>query len=330
MAASSRGAVIAALAGNGTLTIIKTIAWLMSGSGAMLSEAIHSFADTANQFLLFMGIQRSEKPADATFHYGYGAERFFYALMSAVGIFVLGCGVTLYHGVLNLLHPHELHITWMPFAVLAISGLVEGSVLVVAIRSVWAKKGQRGFVDYLRQETDPTVLAVLFEDGVAVLGVLVAMAGMGLAAWTHNPVWDTVATLIIGALLGCVAIWLGMKNRMLILGPSLPAEMENAALDYIRSHPAVERILRSRSRVLGANNFRLSVDVDYDGRYFGKLMIDWVAAHRPKSDDPDELSEFAEDFGEQLMRLQARETKDLEEALRQKFPGLVYLDVEGD
>lgn len=330
MAASSRGAVIAAIAGNGSLTIIKTIAWLMSGSGAMLSEAIHSFADTANQLLLFLGIQSSEKPADATFHYGYGAERFFYALMSAVGIFVLGCGVSLYHGIENLLHPHELHLDWVPFAVLAISFVVEGFVLSIAVRSVWAKKGELGFVEYLRQETDPTVLAVLFEDGVAVLGVAVAATGMGLASYTQNSMWDSVATIIIGLLLGGVAVWLGMKNRMLILGPSLPAHIEDAALEYIRQHPAVERILRSRSRVLGANDFRLSVDVDYDGRYFGKLMVDWVIANRPKTDDPDEISEFAEDFGEQLMRLQARETKDMEEALREKFPRLIYLDVEGD
>ena len=110
MAASSRGAVVAALVGNGFLTLIKFGAFALSGSGAMLSEAIHSFADTGNQGLLFLGIRRSQRGPDAMFHYGYGVERFLFCMLSAIGIFVLGCGVTVYHGISSLFHPPELHL----------------------------------------------------------------------------------------------------------------------------------------------------------------------------------------------------------------------------
>ena len=104
MAGSGKSAVLQALIGNGILTVIKFVAFVMSGSGAMMSEAVHSFADTANQALLFIGVKRSMRPADETFAYGYGADRFVFALMSAMGIFILGCGVTIYHGVHSLLH----------------------------------------------------------------------------------------------------------------------------------------------------------------------------------------------------------------------------------
>ena len=143
MAASGRGAVIAALVGNSFLTVIKFVAFAYSGSGAMMSEAIHSLADTGNQSLLYLGVRRSEKQADTMFHYGYGAERFLFALLSAVGIFILGCGVTIYHGIHTLIHPPDLTVSWIIFAVLGVSFLLDGAVLLVAIRAISVEKGDK-------------------------------------------------------------------------------------------------------------------------------------------------------------------------------------------
>ena len=128
---------VSALSCNALLSVAKLVAFLLTGSGAMLSEAIHSFADSLNQLLLLVGVVRSSRKADARFAYGYGAERYVWALMSAVGIFFLGCGVTVYHGVSSLIQGHrpESNLTWA-IGVLVLSLVLEGSVLVLAVRSV--------------------------------------------------------------------------------------------------------------------------------------------------------------------------------------------------
>ncbi len=149
MAVSNRGAVFLALVGNTFVTGIKFAAFSISGSGAMLSEAIHSLADSGNQGLLYLGIRKSERPADKMFHYGYGADRFLFALLAAAGIFVLGCGVTVYHGIISLVHPPDLHLEWVTFTVLAISFLVDGWVLLAAFSAVNASKGDQRFWQFI-------------------------------------------------------------------------------------------------------------------------------------------------------------------------------------
>src|SRR3989344_4076969 len=168
-----RGPVIAALIGNAVVATIKCVVALISGSSAMFSEAIHSFADTANQALLLIGLKRSRKKPDKGYGYGYGRERFFWALISACGIFFVGAGVTVYHGITVLLHPVPLHIDATLFLVLLASFFIELWTLFIALRSL-----QRAFPDAPWRErfaeADPTTLAVCLEDSVAVLGVIIA------------------------------------------------------------------------------------------------------------------------------------------------------------
>lgn len=330
MAGSSKGAVLGALLGNGGLTVVKFFAFAMTGSGAMFSEAIHSLADTSNQGLLFLGIRQSEKPADALFHYGYGADRYLYSLLSAVGIFVLGCGVTVYHGVDGLIHPHALERSWMPFAVLAISFAVEGYVLLAAARVIWAKKGTHTLLEYLRTTTDPTVAAVLLEDSVACLGVLVAAAGLGLAYATGNPMFDAIGAIAIGLMLGGVAVWLGVRNRTLLLGPAIPADLQAEIVTYLEQHPAVMRVRNVKTRIVGADNFRLQAQLDFDGAVFGLRMRDFVDARYQTLDTPEGREQFARDFGDKLLDELAREVDRMEEELEQRFPRLKYVDLEAD
>ncbi|MCA9682980.1 MAG: cation transporter, partial [Myxococcales bacterium] len=139
--ASSKGAVVGALIGNSVLTAIKFAAFFFSGSGAMFSEAVHSAADAANQALLFVGIRSSERPADNLFHYGYGTDRYLFSLLSAVGIFVFGCGVTVYHGIHGAMHPSVVEPGIMSYVVLALSFCIDGFVMLSALRAIWAKKG---------------------------------------------------------------------------------------------------------------------------------------------------------------------------------------------
>jgi zinc transporter 9 len=330
MATSSRTAVVSALLGNGLLTVIKAVAFLLSGSGAMLAEAIHSLADTSNQALLYLGIRRSERPPDRAFPYGYGEDRYFYSLMSAVGIFVLGCGVTVYHGVEDLLHPPELSLSWTTFSVLGLALVIEGWVLALAVRAVWAKKGEETFFRHLRGTSDPTVLAVLLEDTVACVGVLVAVAGIGLSALTGNPTYDAVGAIVIGLLLGAVAVLLVIKNRALLLGPAIPKHLEEEVVEYLQGDPAVGRIRGVRTRVVGADEFRLQAQIDFDGAYLGARLADLVLERRAEIDGPEAAEALARDFGERLLDELANEVDRIERDLASRFPRFKYVDLEAD
>jgi zinc transporter 9 len=330
MAGSSKGAVVGALIGNGILTFVKLGAFVVSGSGSMFSEAVHSFADTINQALLFVGIRRSERPADALFHYGYGADRYLYSLLSAVGIFVLGCGVTVYHGIHDLIHPPEVGTSWVPLVVLGVSLVVEGIVLAFAARVVWAKKGEQSLWEYLRNTTDPTVAAVLLEDAVACIGVLVALVGIGLAQVTGDPTFDAIAAIMIGLLLGAVAVLLGIRNRALLLGPAIPPALQAEVEAFLRSQPTVQRLRRARSKIVGAYRFRFQAELDFNGRALGSRMVALVHERYGVLDKLEERERFAADFGEHLLDELGHEVDRIEAALTERFPTLVYVDLEAD
>jgi zinc transporter 9 len=330
MAGKDKGAVFMAVVGNGFLTVLKVVAFVISGSGAMLSEAIHSGADTANQSLLYFGMRRSLRPADSRFHYGYGADRYIFALMSAMGIFILGCGVTIYHGIHSLFHPPDLIFSWVTFVVLGISIVLEGYVLLLAVREVNTGRGKQTLMQFVRTSTDPTLIAVLFEDSVATLGAAVAMIGIALSLYTGNPAFDSATSILIGAMLGLMAVWLGWRNRELILGPAIPEELQQGVLEYLKKQPAVDGVRSFRTRVVAANSFRIAAEIDYDGSYLGSLHADWLA-ERAKSVQTDaEWATVASEFGERLMTGLGDEVDRVEMELRVKFPLLHHIDMEAD
>lgn len=334
MAGKSGSAVVLAIIGNGILTFIKFGAFLLSRSPAMLSEAIHSFADTANQTLLFIGIRRSQRPADEHYHWGHGNERFLFALLSAMGIFVLGCGVTVYHGVAALLSPPDVSSSWVTYAVLGIAIVVDGSVMLAAVREIAQQKGDKSFWRFLRESSDPTLLAVLFEDAIATLGCVIALVGIWLAEVTGNPVYDALSSIIIGALLGLVAIWLGWRNSVLIIGPAIPADVETGVLEYLNKQPSVESIRGVRTRIVGSERFAFSADVDYNGNYLGRRLTSWVAEHKDsltgEQVDEQAIEKFAAEFGERMLDELAAEIDRIEADLIAEYPILSHVDLESD
>ena len=330
LAGNSTKSVLLAVIANSLLTAIKFTAFLFSGSGAMLSEAIHSFADSANQGLLYLGIRRSQRPADARYHYGYGGERFFFAFMSAVGIFVLGCGVTVYHGVHGLLDPVSIEFSLLTVVVLVISFVVEGIIFIVALKEVYAQKGNLSFVHFLRTSTDPTLLAVLFEDFIAMLGVVVAMVGIGLSYWTGNVVFDSISSIIIGCLLGAMAIWLGLRNRQLLLGPAIPRTIQNDIVAFLEAQPSVDKVRLVRTRIVGAEKFRIAVEIDYNGFFLGEQEASWVTAQLQTKNPNSDYSRFSAEFGERIVTSLGQEVDHLEGLLLQKFPQLKHVDIEAD
>ncbi|MCB9557541.1 MAG: cation diffusion facilitator family transporter [Deltaproteobacteria bacterium] len=327
MAGQSGSAVVFAIIGNAILTLAKAAAFFFSRSPSMLSEAMHSLADTANQALLYIGIRRSQRPADRRYHWGYGGERFLFALISAVGIFVLGCGVTVYHGVHSLLHPSASKTTWITFAVLGVSLVIDGFVFALAYREVNQRRGGEPFFQFVRNTSDPTLLAVLFEDFVATVGVVVALSGLALAQVTGDPRFDAAASIVIGLMLGAVAVWLAWRNRELILGPAIPHSLEQQVRGFLLAQPSVEAVRHVRTRIVASERFAFAAEVDYDGRYLGRRHAQWLAEQVDAGLDATEL---AAEFGHRMLTSLALEIDRIEQELRARFPRLAYLDLESD
>jgi zinc transporter 9 len=330
MAGESKGAVFIAVIGNSFLTAIKFVAFLISGSGAMMSETIHSFADTANQGLLYIGQRQSLRPADDAFQYGYGADRYVFALLSASGIFFLGCGVTVYHGIHSLLHPPELQLGWLTFAVLGISFTVDGYVLRAAVAQINRERGERGFLAFIRSSTDPTLIAVLFEDTVATAGVIIAATGLILAEVSGNPIFDALSSIAIGALLGILAIWLGWRNRHLLLGPPLAEKTARQVTAFLESQPGIAGVRKMRSRLVGAKHFSLAVEVDYDGATLGRAYAEWLRQRAAGATTAEEWEAIAGELGEMLMDALGKDVDRVEKELVERFPRLRDIDLEAD
>jgi zinc transporter 9 len=330
MASGSRRAVMAAVLGNGVLALLKLLAFIVSGSGAMLSEAIHSFADTTNQALLWLGIRLSERPADPRHPYGYGAERFFWSLVSAMGIFFLGAGITLYHGVHTLLHPEHIEIGLLTWVVLALALLIEGAVLVLAVRAADHRRAGRSWPEFLRTARDPALLAVLLEDAIAVTGVFIASAGILLAHFLENPVFDAAASIVIGLLLAMMAVVLAMRNRTLLLGQSASAELESKIRAIVMHDPVVGRILHLRTRILDVDAHLVDLEVDFDPDTIVERLMPDIRAAAETMRGAEDLEAFARTFARRLVDELALEVDRLEEKVRESVPTAWIIDIEGD
>ena len=218
----STKAVVTAIVANGAVTIAKFIGFLFSGSSALLAEAVHSLADTSNQALLYLGLKRSRRVADVKYHFGYGQERYFWNLVSAITIFFLGCIYTIMHSLEQLKHGHTPEMSWIAFGIIGFAFIVEGYSFYVAFVEFTRqrKAANMGFMQYVKETRDPTTLAVLIEDTVAVLGLLFALVGMSLAAYTGSALFDIGAALAIALLMGLLAFFLAATNKKYLLNVS--------------------------------------------------------------------------------------------------------------
>jgi zinc transporter 9 len=328
MADSSKTSVVAALAGNSVILVAKSIGFFVTGSGAMLSEAIHTLADLLNQVLLFVGISRSEREPDDHFPAGYGRERYVWALISAVGIFFLGCGVTIYHGVTGLMHPHKLESPAWAIGVLAVSFVLEGAVFMIALKALKKAAAGRPFFVFLRNEADPSAAAVLLEDFAACLGVLLALMAIGLAEWTGALYWDAVGSIAIGVLLGLVATALIVRNHQLLVGPAVPPDVRRTIQRILREHPTVERVIKMRASVIDLDKYDVAVTIDFDGpKIAERIEAQLAEALKNSETDPKEL---AVSVTEEVLGAVGQEIDRIEAAIRAEVPQAIHLDIEAD
>ena len=322
--------VLSALLGNILVTIIKLIAAFLSGSSTMFSESIHSFADTFNQVLLMIGINRSTKKADEEFIYGYGHERFFWAIISACGIFFIGAGVTIYRGILFLMEPKELEIGWITFFVLAVSFVIEATTFYIALREIRSKYPTLSWSERLRVG-DPSTQAVLFEDGLATLGVIIATASLILTNITGNQTWDAVGSIIIGVLLGIMAVILIIKNRGYLIGMSMPEEMQDVIIDMLNAEPAIEKVLDFKSTTMDVGVYRIKCEIEFNGYVLLKEIYKTNSLrdqYDEVKDDYEEFKKFCVDYADRIPRLVGKKIDDIETKLKKEYPGIKYIDIE--
>ncbi len=263
MSHGSKKAVITAVAGNGFVTIAKFVGFGVSGSSALLAEAVHSLADTANQALLYLGLRRSEREADEQHHFGYGQERYFWNLVSAVTIFFVGCVYTIMHAIDSLKHNHQPELNPVAFTIVGIAFLVEGYSFLVALDEFNRQRNANGssFFAYLRSSNDPTTVAVLIEDSVAILGLFLALAGMAVSAYTGSSVFDAIAALAIGLLMGLLAFFLASVNKRFLINAADP-KMDERVKEIWQRDERIQRLQRVNSIVISPEDSVLMAELE--------------------------------------------------------------------
>ncbi|WP_284743075.1 cation diffusion facilitator family transporter [Amycolatopsis sp. RTGN1] len=252
---------------NLAIAIMKLIAGIITGSGAMLSEAAHSVADTFTEVLLLTALKRSDRPADRVHPFGYGKERYFWSLLAAVSIFASGSMFALYEGVSTLFgHGEAQSTSILSYIVLAVAFVLEGTSWVQAVRQTVreSKAENRSLWAYLRLIDDPTPKTVLFEDSAALIGLLVAFAGIGLHQVTGSEVWDGVASIVIGVLLAFVAYLLGRTNRGLLIGRQANPEIVRGVRDHLSAAPEIEAVVDLQTMLMGTDQVLVCTRVDFD------------------------------------------------------------------
>ncbi len=257
--------IVAALAANLVIALAKLVGGLVSGSVAMLAEAAHSVGDTVNEIFLYVSLGLGARPADEAHPFGYGKERFFWAFLAAVFIFVAGAVFSLVEGVRAFLSPSEETDYLIAYVVLAVALVADSASLWQAARHVQAEARAAGRTvsEHLRLSKDPTVKVVVFEDTAAVLGVLVAAAAVAMHERTGDGRWDAVGSMVIGLLLAAVAVRLGSDTKDLLLGSAaLPSERD-AIRSAIEAHPEVERVIELLTMAVGPYDLLVAVRADF-------------------------------------------------------------------
>ena len=256
-------AIIAALLANLGIAITKLIAFAFSGSSSMLAEGVHSLADTGNQGLLLLGGRKAKKQANAEHPFGFGRERYVYAFVVSIILFSIGGVFSVYEGIEKLQHPHELENAWLPIVVLIIAIALESFSFRTAIKESNHVRGKQGWVEFIRRSKAPELPVVLLEDFAALIGLVLALLGVGLTIITDNSVFDALGTLAIGILLVLVAIVLGIETKSLLVGEGASVADTDAIRDAINAQPQVEALIHMKTLYLGPDELLVGAKVAF-------------------------------------------------------------------
>jgi len=276
-------AVLGALFANCLITILKFMAAVITGSSGMMAEALHSFADTTNQVFLLLGLRFFNRPPSKKHPFGYGKERFFWSFIAAIFIFGVGATFAIYEGYAKLTHPHAPeHLEWA-YWVLAISFVLEAGSIALALYQEIGEARHEGlsFTEYLRESKDPTAKTVIFEDSAALLGIVIAAAGLYLTEHHVAPgagaYWDGVASMLIGVVLAVVAFVLARSSRGLLLGEAATPKSVRAIRNAVKSHPNVNEVIELLTMHLAPKQILVNTHVNLKNGLTNEQIVETIA-----------------------------------------------------
>jgi len=277
-ASGGKKAIIAAFLANLGIAIAKFIGFAITGASSMLSEAIHSVADTGNQGLLLLGGRRSEKVADQEHPFGYGRERYFWSFVVAVVLFTMGAMFAIYEGIHKIQHPEEITNAAVPITVLLIAIGLETFSLRTAMRESNLVRGDKSWVQFVRHAKAPELPVVLLEDVAALVGLFLALIGVGSAVITGNGVWDGLGTIAIGVLLIAIALILGVETKSLLVGEGAgPADVE-AIRRALAAGEGIERVIHMKTLYLGPDELLVAAKVGIERTATSSQVVDAIDA----------------------------------------------------
>jgi cation diffusion facilitator family transporter len=260
---NSSKTVFLALSVNLLIGFTKSIVAFITNSSAMFSEAVHSFVDSFNQFLLWFGIKQSNKKNPRLYPLGRGKEEYFWSLVVAVLIFTIGGLLSLEHGIEALSHPSELKNLQISISILSISIILESYVLVKAIKGIKKNKLNKSIFKLLRESNDGPLIAIVVEDFAATLGLIIALTGTLLSYFFENTIFDAVSSILIGLLLVISGLFLGSEMKHLIIGETSSNEVKSFLKNFINEFDGVVKVKEIQVISIGDNEYMAVVKIDY-------------------------------------------------------------------
>lgn len=263
---SATKVVYAALLGNVLIAATKAAAAAYTGSSAMLSEAVHSLVDTGNELLLLYGMRRARRPPDTAHPFGHGRELYFWSFIVALMVFALGAGISLYEGINHIAHPEPIEYPLVNYVVLGVSFIFEGSSWWMALRAFRAGKGRLGYLEAVGLSKDPTTFTVLFEDSAALVGLIIAFAGIACAGVFDLPELDGVASLGIALVLGTTAVVLARRTKELLIGESAYPAVQSSILEIATVQRGIVHANGVLTMQLGPHQVVAALSAEFDDK----------------------------------------------------------------
>ena len=266
--------VFLALSVNFFIGVIKSFVAFITSSSAMFSEAVHSFVDSFNQFLLWFGIKQTKKSNPKLYPFGRGREEYFWTLVVAVLIFTVGGLVSLEHGIEALSHPKELDNLYISITILSISILLETYVLIKAVKKLRGNKDKKSILKLLKESNDGPLIAIVVEDFAATLGLIFALVGTLLTYFTNNSIYDAISAISIGILLMVSGIFLGYEMKHLITGETVNEDVYKIVENALINEDKVKEVISVKIVSIGTNKYLGIVKVDYLDSYTDLEIVD--------------------------------------------------------
>jgi cation diffusion facilitator family transporter len=266
--------VFLALSVNFFIGVIKSFVAFITSSSAMFSEAVHSFVDSFNQFLLWFGIKQSKKSNPRLYPLGRGKEEYFWTLVVAVLIFTVGGLVSLEHGIEALSHPKKLDNLYISIAILSVSIILETYVLVKAVKKLRGNKEKKPILKLLKESNDAPLIAIVVEDFAATLGLIFALVGTLLTYFTNNSIYDAFSSISIGILLMVSGVFLGYEMKHLITGETVDDKEYKILEKILLNEKSIKGVISIKVISIGTNNYLGIVKVDYLDEYTDLQIIE--------------------------------------------------------